>query len=76
MKKRVWDSSPLYPKVSFGFTNHPITVWAGIILVRLYFEWIGLRSQLSHVLAPFVKRSNNRISSVDILLSWFYGLAL
>ncbi len=76
MKKRVRDSSPLYPKVSFGFTNHPITVWAGIILLRLYFEWIGLRSQLSHVLAPFVKRSNNRISSVDVLLSWFYGLAL
>lgn len=76
MRKRVRDGSPLYPKVRFAFTNHPITVWAGIILLRLYFEWIGLRGQLSPLLAPFVKRSNNRISSADVLLSWFYGLAL
>lgn len=76
MNKPRRERSPLYPKIMFGFTGHPITVWAGVILLRLYFEWIGLRRELGQVLAGFVKRSNNRILSVDVMLSWFYGLAL
>src|SRR5262245_36509699 len=76
MKQARRARSPLYPKVLFGFTSHPITVWAGVILLRLYFEWIGLRKELRKVLATFAKRSNNQIPSVDVMLSWFYGLAL
>ena len=76
MKRRVGESSPLYPKILFAFTDHPITVWAGAILLRVYFEWIGLGKELRGCLAGFVKRSNNQISSVEVLLSWFYGLAL
>jgi hypothetical protein len=76
MKKATRERSPLYPKILFSFTSHPITVWAGVILLRLYFEWIGLRKELGESLAGFVKRSNNRISSVEVMLSWFYGLAL
>lgn len=68
--------SPLYPKIRFAFTNHPITVWAGAILLRLYFELIGLRAVLGPVLAPFAKHSPNQIPAVDVLLAWFYGLAL
>lgn len=74
MAKR--ERSPLYPKILFGFTAHPITVWAGVILLRLYFEWIKLRQELGQALAGIAKRSNNQIASVDVMLSWFYGLAL
>jgi hypothetical protein len=42
----------------------------------LYFEWIKLREELSEALAGFAKHSNNQISSVDVMLSWYYGLAL
>jgi Transposase DDE domain group 1 len=76
MSKAKRERSPLYPKILFGFTEHPITVWAGVILLRLYFEWIGLRKELGECLAGFVKRSNNQIGAVDVMLSWFYGLAL
>ena len=76
MSKHKRERSPLYPKILFGFTEHPITVWAGVILLRLYFEWIGLRKELEQSLAGFVKRSNNQIRAVDVMLSWFYGLAL
>jgi hypothetical protein len=76
MSKSKRERSPLYPKILFGFTEHPITVWAGVILLRLYFEWIGLRKELGECLASFVKRSNNQIGAVDVMLSWFYGLAL
>lgn len=76
MSKAKRERSPLYPKILFGFTEHPITVWAGVILLRLYFEWIGLRKELGQCLAGFVKRSNNQIGAVDVMLSWFYGLAL
>ena len=68
--------SPLYPKILFGFTDHPITVWAGVILLRVYFEWIKLREELDETLVEFRKRSNNQIGSVEVMLSWFYGLAL
>ena len=69
--------SPLYPKIRFAFTNHPITVWAGAILLRLYFELIGLAGRCSaRCWAPFAKRSPNQIPAVDVLLAWFYGLAL
>lgn len=76
MSKHKRERSPLYPRILFSFTDHPITVWAGVILLRLYFEWIGLRKVLSESLADFVKRSNNQIRAVDVMLSWFYGLAL
>lgn len=54
-------ASPLYPKIRFAFTDHPITVWAGGILLRLYFELIGVRAGVAPLLAPFAKRSNNQI---------------
>jgi hypothetical protein len=76
MSKARVERSPLYPKILFGFTDHPITVWAGVILLRVYFEWIKLREELSAGLASFTKRSNNQISAVDVMLGWFYGLAL
>jgi hypothetical protein len=60
----------------FGFTDHPITVWAGVILLRIYFEWIKLREELSVGLVRFTKRSNNQIPAVDVMLGWFYGLSL
>ena len=47
-----------------------------MILLRLYFEWIKLREELSETLAGFAKHSNNQIPSVEVMLSWFYGLAL
>ena len=76
MKRARPERSPLYPKILFGFTEHPITVWAGVILLRLYFEWIKLREELNEALVGFAKHSNNQIASVDVMLSWFYGLAL
>ena len=76
MKRRRVERSPLYPKIMFGFTDHPITVWAGVILVRIYFEWIKLREELSVGLVRFTKRSNNQIPAVDVMLGWFYGLSL
>jgi hypothetical protein len=76
MKRARPERSPLYPKILFGFTEHPITVWAGVILLRLYFEWIKLREELNEALVGFTKHSNNQIASVDVMLSWFYGLAL
>ena len=76
MKQRIREASPLYPKILFRFTDHPITVWAGVILLRVYFEWVGLRNEIAQVLGGFVKRSNNQIASVEVMLSWFYGLAL
>src|SRR6476619_6787964 len=76
MTKAKGKRSPLYPKILFGFTDHPITVWAGVILLRVCFEWIKLREELSVGLVGFTKRSNNQISAVDVMLGWFYGLAL
>src|ERR687897_1927293 len=76
MSKARVERSPLYPKILFGFTDHPITVWAGVILLRVYFEWIKLREELSLGLGSFTKRSNNQIRAVDVMLGWFYGLAL
>lgn len=76
MKRRRVERSPLYPKIVFGFTDHPITVWAGVILLRIYFEWIKLREELSVGLVRFTKRSNNQIPAVDVMLGWFYGLSL
>ena len=76
MRARQALTSPLYPKIRFAFTDHPITVWAGAILLRLYFELIGLRAALAPLLVPFAKTSNNQIPAVDVLLAWWYGLAL
>lgn len=69
-------ASPLYPKIHFAFTDHPIAIWAGALFLRLYFELIGLRAVLQPLLAPLAKRSNNQIPVTDVLLAWFYGLAL
>jgi hypothetical protein len=76
MRPRPAPVSPLYPKLRFAFTDHPITVWAGAILLRLYFELIGLRGALAPLLRPFGKTSNNQIPAVDVLLAWWYGLTL
>jgi hypothetical protein len=76
MTKAKGERSPLYPKILFGFTDHLITVWAVVVLLRVYFEWIKLREELSVGLVGFTKRSNNQISAVDVMLGWFYGLAL
>ena len=53
MKEQRRERSPLYPKILFGFTDHPITVWAGVILLRVYFEWIKLREELNEALVEF-----------------------
>ncbi len=76
MRTRPAPASPLYPKLRFAFTDHPITVWAGAILLRLYFELIGLRAALVPLLVSFTKTSNNQIPAVDVLLAWWYGLVL
>jgi hypothetical protein len=52
MTRSTPTASLLYPKIRFAFTDHPITVWAGAILLRLYFELIGLRMVLQTTLAP------------------------
>ena len=71
MRARQVSTSPLYPKIGFACTDHPITVWAGAILLRLYFEVIGLRAALAPVLTPFTKTSNHQIPAVDVLLAWW-----
>ena len=76
MRARPVPPSPLYPKIRFAFTDHPITVWAGAIVLRLYFELLGLRAALGPLLTPFAKASNNQIPAVDVLLAWWYGLTL
>jgi hypothetical protein len=35
MTKAKGKRSPLYPKILFGFTDHPITVWAGVEFFEL-----------------------------------------
>lgn len=57
MRPRQALASPLYPKLRFTFTDDPITVWAGAILLRLYFELNGLRAALVPLLVPFAKTS-------------------
>jgi hypothetical protein len=76
MKRLITESSPLYPRILFRFTDHPITVWAGVILLRVYFEWVGLRKEIAQVVGEFVKRSNNQIGSVEVMLSWFLRLGV
>jgi len=39
MRTRSVIPSPLDPKIRFAFTDHPITVWAGAILLRR--SWNG-----------------------------------
>lgn len=55
MRVRPAPASPLYPKLRFAFTDHPITVWAGVILLRLYVELLDLRTALTSVLTPVAK---------------------
>ncbi len=42
MRVRQLPASPLYPKIRFAFTDYPLIVWAGAILLRLSLEPIGL----------------------------------
>jgi len=76
MRVRSAPASPLYPKLRFAFTDHPITVWAGVILLRLYVELLDLRTALTSVLTPVAKTSPHQIPVSDVLLAWWYGLAL
>lgn len=69
MRARPVLASPLYPKIRFAFTDHPITVGAWAILRRLHVELIGLRAALAPRLVPFAKTSNNQIPTVDMLLA-------
>ena len=69
-------ASPLYPRIRFAFTDHPITVWADALMLRLYFELIGLRGALAPLLVPFAKTSNNPIPAMDVLLAWWYWLVI
>jgi hypothetical protein len=57
MRARPISPSPLYPKIRFAFTDHSLTVWAGAILLRLYFELLVLRTALGPILFPFTKRA-------------------
>ena len=59
MRTRPPGRSPLYLKILFACTAHPIIVWT--ILLPLYFELIELRAGLAPVLAPFAKHSPNQI---------------
>ncbi len=61
MRVRQAPAAPLSPKIRFACTDHPITVWAGAILLRLYFELIGLRTGLVPLLPPLAKTANNQI---------------
>lgn len=45
-------------------------------LVAAVFELIGLRAALAPLLTPFTKTSNNQIPAEEVLLAWWYGLAL
>lgn len=76
MRARPAPTSPRYPKIRFAFTDHPITVWAGAILLRLYVARIGLGTTRTPALMPFRKPATNQISAVEVLLAWWYGLAL
>lgn len=62
MRPRQVLVSPHYLKIRFAFTDHPITVWAGAILLRLYFELGGLRTALVPLLVSFAKALNNHTS--------------
>lgn len=51
-------------------------MWAGAILLRLYFELIGLHARLAAWLVPFTTTSNNQIPAIDVLLAWWSGPTL
>jgi len=71
MRSRQPGLSPLYPKIRFAVTDHLITVWAGVILLRLYFELLGLHTALTGMLIPVAKTSPHQIPVVDVLLAWW-----
>ncbi len=73
MRIRPAPASPLYPKLRFALTDHPITVWAGTILLRLYFELIGSRAALGPLLVSFgedVQQSDSRRGRPAGLVVW------
>ncbi|MGE3154874.1 MAG: hypothetical protein AB7G48_10710 [Nitrospiraceae bacterium] len=76
MRVRPVPASMRYPKLRFALTDHPITVWAGAILLRLSDELIGLRAALITLLTPFAKSPDSQIPAINVLLVWWYGLAL
>ena len=57
MATRGVEHSPLYRRIRFGFTAHPITVWAGVILLRLYLEWVKQRAKNGEKRARAEERS-------------------
>jgi len=57
MATRGVEHSPLYRRIRFGFTAHPITVWAGVILLRLYFEWVKQRAKNGEKLDALEQRN-------------------
>jgi hypothetical protein len=73
----VWGLYHCTDGSGLDLSQHPITVWAGVILLRLCFEWIKLREELSEALVGFTKAIEQsdsvRGSNAE---SWFYGLAL
>ncbi|MDC8450123.1 MAG: hypothetical protein LV473_17455 [Nitrospira sp.] len=71
MRVRPAPVSPRYPKLRFAFTDHPITVWAGVILLRLYVELLDLRSTLPKVLTSVAKTSHHQIPVVEVLRAWW-----
>ncbi|HMS83797.1 MAG TPA: hypothetical protein PKD12_09105 [Nitrospira sp.] len=50
-------ASPLYPKIGSACTDHPITVWAGTVLLRPYCKLFGLQAGLMPLLGPFARSS-------------------
>lgn len=62
MGVRQIPTSPLHPKIRFACTDHPITIWARAILLRLYFELIGLRAApdtVAHAIHEDFEQSNS-----------------
>jgi hypothetical protein len=76
MRVRPAPASALSPKLRVACTDHPITVWAGVLLLRLYVDLLDRRTALTRVLTPVAKTSHPQIPVGDVLLAWWYGLAL
>lgn len=53
--------SPPYQKIRCAFSDHPITVWAGAILLRFYVELMGRPATLAPLLVLFAKTTDHQI---------------
>jgi hypothetical protein len=63
---------PQAPRCGYRLADHCV----GRILLRLYFELLGLRAALIPLLGPFAETSNSQIPAVGVVLAWWCGLAL